>query len=80
MREVGLAGEIAFELHPVQTLDILLRVRINERVQFAISDVVQIPAIRTHVLGRERKLHAHVWIARRINGISFDLTFRSGRL
>ena len=80
MCEVGLAGKIAFELHPIKTLDILLRVGIDENMQFTIGDVVQVPAVRSHVLNGIWKLYAHAGIVRRNNDISFDLTFRSGRL
>ena len=80
VREVGLAREIAFKLHPVETLDIFLRIGIDERVQFAIGDVVEIPAIRADILRRPRKLNAHVWIARRKDGIPFDFAFGSDRL
>ena len=50
VRKIRLAGEISFELHSVETLDIFLRIGIDERVQFAIGDVVEIPAIRADVL------------------------------
>ena len=79
-REVGLAREIAFELYPVETLDIFLRIGIEERVQFAIGDVIEIPAIRAYVLRRRRKLYSYLWIMRRNDRIPFDLAFRSKRL
>ena len=56
VRKVGLAREIAFELHSVKTLNIFLRIGIDERVQFAIGDVVEIPAIRADILRRLREL------------------------
>jgi hypothetical protein len=40
MREVRLAREIAFELHPVKTLDILFCIGVHESMQFAIGDVI----------------------------------------
>jgi hypothetical protein len=80
VREIGLARELAFELPPVETLNILLWVGIDERVQFAIGDVVEILAIRADLLRRLRKLNAHVWIARRKDGIWFDFAFGSDRV
>src|ERR1700746_2448752 len=80
MCEVRLAGKIAFELHPVKALDILFCIGVHESVQFAIGEVIQIPAVRSDVLNGIRKLYAYVWIVRRNNGISLDLTFGGWRL
>jgi hypothetical protein len=37
--------DVTFELHPVEPLNIFLRVGVYEVVQFAISDVVEHPAV-----------------------------------
>ena len=40
MMQVWLGWEIAFELHPIESLHVLLSVGLDERVQFAIGDII----------------------------------------
>src|SRR5262245_10488567 len=53
------ACHVAFELHPVQPLNPLLRVRVDERVQFTIGDPIENPPIRADVSNRFGQLDPH---------------------
>jgi hypothetical protein len=52
--QVWLAWEIALELHPIEALHALLSVGLDERVQFAIGDIVQILSVGPDVAHRFR--------------------------
>ncbi len=62
--KVGLGRKVAFELDPVQALDVLVGIRLDEDVQLAIGDAQQDEAIGAGVLRGFRNLNAYLGIAR----------------
>src|SRR5512133_128894 len=53
---------VALELYPVEKLYILLRIRLDKRMQFTICNVVENPAVGTNVLRCRRQLETGLWI------------------
>jgi hypothetical protein len=51
VREFRFGGEITFKLDPVQAADIPGGVGFDESVEFAISDVIENPAVGTDISG-----------------------------
>src|SRR5262245_7613464 len=62
--------DVAFELQPVQSPNTLLCVRVDERVQFTVGDLVENPAIGADVLRRTGYLDSHPGISHRGNDVT----------
>jgi len=74
--QVGLGRQVAFKLHPVEPLNILPGIGIDEGMQFAICHVIEHPAISAHVLRRVRQMDPYPGIALRGNNVAFDFALR----
>ena len=72
----GLGRQVAFKLHPVEPLHILLWIGIDEGMQFAICHVIEHPAISAHVLRRVRQMDSYPRIALRGDNVAFDFALR----
>ena len=77
MRQVRLGRNVAFELNPVEALNILIRVGVDEGVQLAVRDVVKDPAIGANVLNRFRQLDTYFGIVLRSDDIPSHLACRN---
>jgi len=64
MVQFGSACHVAFELHPIQPPNPLLRVRVDERVQLTIGDLIKNPPIAADVASRVGQLDSHPGIVR----------------
>ena len=76
--EFGLGWEIAFELNPIEMLNIFLRVGIDEGVKFAVGDAVKDKAVGTNVFGGFWEVDLDVRVVRGGDGGSGDLAVRGG--
>src|SRR5215472_9887251 len=63
MLELGLARDVALELHPIESLHKTLLVGLNETVELTIRNSVQYPSVGPNVLNRFRQLDPDARIA-----------------
>ncbi len=77
MVQVWLARKIAFELHPIKLLYLLLLVGINEAVQLAIGNAIEDPAVAPTYRADFGSFDPYRWIVLRDDDIVFDFSFRA---
>jgi len=70
------AWNVGFELHPVETLNILPHIGINEGMQFTIGHAIEYPSVSANVLYGFWQLNAHPGIVSRSYDISFYFALR----
>jgi hypothetical protein len=63
--------QIAFKLHPVEPLNLFLRIHIDKCVQFAIRHDVKYPALCIHILRGARQVDSHRRIALGSDHVAF---------
>src|SRR5580704_3068187 len=74
--QIRTARQIAFKLDPVQPLNVLMRIRFHESVQFTICDAVEYPAICSDILSGLRQFNSYCRIAFRSDHVAHDFALR----